>query len=210
MTPQEIFNVALNEYARVENEIDELSALVQKVYPKFSAEVAKRQFDLILQTILLKVAIANGELCNIEKEFIAKITSHTSITELFKKKDGSIMQWEEIVDAGVKGAEFVLDKIATYIDEKTKEFLQYFAPMDVVIEKDYLAVFKDAMFTIAKCFIMIDGKVEQKEVDVAGSLLAEFLSTWDSMVESGREHLAKKEAEKNGGSLKDSFLKKKN
>lgn len=208
MTQQEMFEVALEEYAKIESEIDELSALVQKAHKNFSAEVAKRQFDLILQTMLLKAAIANDEFCYVEKEFISKITSHTSITELFKDNNGNEITWEQLVQIGKQGVDFIMPKLEPYVQEKMEEFIKFFAPMDAVMSKDYLVNIQDSILVICKCFVNIDGEVDDSEAKVLAKELSSFVGAWDKIVKEGEEYLRNKNRADGGNSLKSNFLKK--
>lgn len=91
-----------------------------------------------------------------EKEFISKITSHISITELFKDNDGKEMTWEQLVQECKQGVERIMPKLKPYVTERMAEFLKYFAPMDAFITKDYLVNIQDSIMTICKCFVASD------------------------------------------------------
>ena len=67
------FNKAKTHYENVVSLLNEMGKQVQDIDNKFSLDVSIKQFDLILQTIMLNQVIADGNFGDEEKEFIEEM-----------------------------------------------------------------------------------------------------------------------------------------
>ena len=77
------FNVARDSYARVESILRDMTEKVVSFESDFRHDWAMLQYDLILQSVLLAQAIADGKYLAIENSFIRQITDYGDITLAF-------------------------------------------------------------------------------------------------------------------------------
>ncbi len=188
MGAQDIFNRAIDAYNELQGVIDELSNAVIKVQPKFSAKIAKNQFDLILQSMLLKLALTNGEICNIERQFISKLVLNEDVTELYKDGNGNQLTWDTIGNFSYETTCNFIKSIDEYLVGKIDEFIDFFAMVDAYSDVDYGKIFKDNLIVICVSLQNIDGESIDDETKTGVKVIQEFYSKWDSAVEKVRSN----------------------
>lgn len=96
MGAQEVFDKAIEFYDEAMNYIEELSVKARTIAPDFSTNIAKREFDEVLQACLLHVAAADGFITPVEMQFIDKITERGDILLRIKGTFGIQFSWREI------------------------------------------------------------------------------------------------------------------
>ena len=163
MTPKESFGLACNLYEDAKKTITDLSDYAKKIAPEFSYEIAMRQFDMILQAVLLNVAVQDGQFLGIEGQFIDKITDYADVlVKVNAKLKEENDSWENITwnDIGYLTKEN-MEKfgiiVATVIDEIAEDFTTYFAAIDVVDERDYLEELQGYIIKISMLLSAVDG-----------------------------------------------------
>ncbi len=198
MGAQETFDKAVDAYCELQSVIEELSDEVKKTSPKFSTEVAKNQFDLILQSMLLKLALSSGEICDIERQFISKIVLNEDVTELFKDGKGNQLTWDTIGEFSYDTIVEFINSIDEYMADRTNEFIGYFAKIDAVSEKDYCEIFRKKLIVICVSLQNIDGESLDKETETGVAVIKDFCNRWQAALN--------KVESKSGNSLKSDLL----
>ena len=163
MTPKESFGLACNLYEDAKKTITDLSDYAKKIASEFSYEIAMRQFDMILQAVLLNVAVQDGQFVNVEAQFIDKITDYADVlvrvnTKLKEHDDSwENMTWGDIGSLSAEARDKFALIVASVVDEVAEDFTTYFAAIDVVDERDYLDELQGYIIKISMLLSAVDG-----------------------------------------------------
>ena len=79
LTPQQCFDLACDKYEKAKGIIADLTVKAKELSDTFNGDIAMRQFDFIVQAILLNLAVEDKEFCELEKVFIKEITEYADI-----------------------------------------------------------------------------------------------------------------------------------
>ncbi len=177
MTVQECFKKAKYHYDRCLKFIDKMSENVMLAVPDFKSLIAKNEFDIILQYVLLRTALADGSFKEIEGEFIDSITKNFDILSLFKDLPKGF-NWKWIgANQKIKNIEEVIDQLKPKADEYIDDFIKWFAALDQLDTRfDLLEILCKEIGEICVCFVLCDGTRAVGEIEVAGRTVAEVLS----------------------------------
>ena len=160
LTAQECFDNACVEYEKAKGIIADLTVKTKEIANTFNGEIAMRQFDFILQAILLNLAVEDKEFCELEKIFIKNITEYADIlatvnNDIRKEMPDWIdVNWDDIdkltPENKNKFAAICAGVIARYADE----FTYFFSAVDLIDEeRDYFEELQQCLFHI---IIMLD------------------------------------------------------
>ncbi len=177
MTVQELFEKAKYHYDRCLKFIDKMSENIQKSIPEFNASIAKMEFDIILQYVLLRTALADGAFKEIEGEFIDKITDNFDIITLFKGvPEGFNWKWIG-ANEPLNSVRGVVNELKPRADEYIEDFINWFSALDEADTNfDLLEILTKEIGEICTCFVFCDGRRAEGEIEVAGRTVAEVLS----------------------------------
>ncbi len=187
------FNVARDSYAKVESILRDMTEKVVSFESDFRHDWAMLQYDLILQSVLLAQAIADGKYLAIENSFIRQITDYGDITLAFNQKasDENLgleeLDWDGLAELIISADDERRVKLVTIFTsiawDYSNTLIGFFAPVDAVIERDFLKEIVDATVIILFAFTEIDGdSVEQRHE--AGSDADRELTIAVSMLEN--------------------------
>ncbi len=202
------FNVARQGYAEAEALIREMASSVASFNPAFGHEWAMLQYDLILQSILLAEAIADGKYLAIENSFIKQITDYGDITLAFNQRAQEenlgleVLDWDGLAELIIGADDERRVKLVSIFSsiawDYSNTLIGFFAPVDAVIERDYLKELTDATYMIIFAFAEIDGDSLEQRADEGSdigreiSIAAGMLSTL--LVQRWRQKIAEFEA----------------
>lgn len=160
---QEHFDKAYDNYTEALALIEEVCASDKR--NAHNVEQLRRQFDVIVQYVLLKVAIADGEFSEIEGAFIDNLTDNMKILHLLGL-GGDEYNWQFAgIHLHLWQIETVIDKVEKLAYAPMFDFAKKFAP--VAAHTDCLDKLFGYVKTIAACFILCDGNGTQREVAAA-------------------------------------------
>lgn len=177
MSTQELFDFAQVRYRQARNLISDKIELIRKNYPDFNAKDSYFQFDIIVQYILLRVALADGKFLEIEGEFIDQITDSYDILQLFDRHDanynwsfaGALMTFQQI--------QSLVNRVEKLAKEHILAFSDLLAEMERVDGgKECIQQILQCINDIASAFIMADGNATAKEVEIATNVVQECLT----------------------------------
>lgn len=181
-TAQEMFEDAQQHYLACIQEIDELSALALQEDAEFSAENAKREFDEILQCILLNVAMEDGVFAMEEKDFIAQITGTGDILARVRSELKTEITWESLYLLPARKREMVTVVSEKLVQEPALHFVSRFAVIDGKTEKDYYEILRKNMVAIVANFSAVDGFLDSGETSVACRKIFELMAdNWNRL-----------------------------
>ena len=185
-------------YKKIEETISELSALVCTVYPEFSFEVAMRQFDYLLQLLLLTAGFADNNYKSIENRFVSKISRYSSLVHSYneylklqggEKYDYTWQSLKDMISTLTKNEknEFIR-QLYTICTDSINEFIHFFAPVDSAVKgRSFLKELTSLTEKILCLFTVIDGdgiSAAYSEAENAFDLMQEvFTSKWVSTMQ---------------------------
>ena len=196
-TPEQIVGVAGARYAECKSLIQEMSDVVKSVSPDFSFEIAMRQFDIVLQTILLCASLKDKNFEAQECALMRAVTEYADVLPIINAKfkeenaDWPGMDWGDINLLTEENKENLTMIVGSMVEKYATEFVSYFAVVDkVVTEKDYMVLLDEAITGIIFSVALIDGDDIDSDVvkEEAVSALAMYnvllKNKWKEMVES--------------------------
>ena len=133
---QQNFDASCSLYEEAKGIIKELVNYARSVSPDFSYDVSMRQFDLVLQAVLLRIAVEDGYYLDEERQFIEKITDYADIMTYFKNK-GVNISWESFISLSDSDRKELSLKMVVALDEILTDFITPFAIIDKALPRDY-------------------------------------------------------------------------
>lgn len=176
-SPQEYFDLAQRKYKQAVKIIKDLTFYVKNLRDDFSEAVALREFDWILQCILLREAAVDGEFHRLEKQFIDQLTDNADVLALVHNKIGLDIDWDKL--------EYLEDDllfkttsiIKSIVEEYADDFVEEFAKIDAFVrEEDYISELVELINGIVVCLACVDGKTYPEELAAGEHELNEILA----------------------------------
>lgn len=204
LTPQQCFDRACDEYEKAKGIIAELSAKTKEISESFNGDIAMRQFDFILQAILLNIAVQDRDFCELEKVFIKNITEYADIlvtvNDSIKKEmpDWVDVTWDVINELTPenkdKFAVICMNVISKYADE----FTYFFSAIDLLDEeRDYFEELQGCIFHLIALLDAVDeGGIDTEagadDEALRGLKVMQMLfnNNWEKNTESFKKALA--------------------
>ena len=210
MNQQDLFRSGYSEYKNAIRHIEKLDQILSQTEINYTATDAKRDFDIILQGLMLKVAISDKNASSVEIDYIKSVVDTGDILQFLRDgTHGKVdISWGllSLLDNDT------FDKLINALDEPLKGLMKKFALpyalMEVVVGKDLFDTFKDAILGVMAPLCMIDGDSDSmsERLSVAFALRL-FEVSWNEV-----KDLASQERKKNapttapaGNTLKSRF-----
>lgn len=178
----------------VEELVKEMTQGVSSFESEYKYEFGMLQYDLILQAVLIASAIADGSYLAIENSFIEKIADYGDITLAFNQRasDENLgieeLDWDGLSRFIVNADDELRVKLVSLFGsiawDYSNTLIGFFAPIDAVIERDYLKEIYEATLVIVLALAEIDGddafeggegNSATKEIGVATNMLDTLL-----------------------------------
>lgn len=212
---QRNFDLACNAYEEAKELVRELTSYVKMVSLDFSFEIAMRQFDLILQGILLRTATEDGYFLDEERQFIEKITDYGDIMSHFNNKGISI-SWDNFDDYANEDQKELSLKMIVALTELANDFITPFAMVDAIFPKDYCEILTEKMGLICISLAQCDGDSTESSAFESEGLVAIALinkiirDKWREIeIQCNKSNVqSKSQMSSRSNSLKENFLKK--
>ncbi len=116
-----------------------------------------RQFDYILQAVLLRVAAEDGYFLEEEKRFIKKITDYGDLLAFISQKRKINITWDSLDSLGIKDLKDISLRIfAVELTEIIKNFVTPFAIVDALLPKNYAEELSEKIMTICAALCACD------------------------------------------------------
>ncbi len=162
LTPEQCFDYACAEYSNAKSIISDLSETAMKVSENFSYEIAMKQFDMILQAILINIAVDDKDFCAYELAFIKNITDYADVLAIvnanLKKQNAEWVdiEWAHINHLEPENKDKFAIICAAVVSGIADDFTKYFAPIDVIDDRDFLNELQACIFKISILLASID------------------------------------------------------
>lgn len=178
------FNKAKTHYENVVSLLNEMGKQVQEIDNKFSLDVSIKQFDLILQTIMLNQVIADGIFGDEEKEFIEEIVSSADLLEYYgvcstKENTFQSLSWDGLQSFNKKALKIANDAINEMMEPVEDELTYFLAIIDSKTDKDEFGLFLKEITLILSCLNIIDDEItEDEKVATVSNLMKHFVKRY--------------------------------
>lgn len=192
LSPQILFNEAYKIYKKGLNLIEELSVIARKVEPEFSTDIAKRQFDRILQTLLFRVALSDNRFTDVEAKFIDQITDTSDALNYIREKtELTSVSWDNIFMLSVDVCKGISATLVELLDESLNDFILNFAILDAAIEgRDIHTEFVNIFAEIAFCLSAVDGAASAQEKATIRDCILEMIGQrWMCVLNEAKKNL---------------------
>ena len=186
-TAQKNFNAACAMYEDAKAIVKELSDYAKSVAPDFSFEVSMRQFDLMLQGILLRIAVEDGYYLEEERQFIQKITDYADIMS-FYNNNGVSVSWDMFDGMTDSDRKDLSLKMLVSLDGLIDNFVTPFAIIDKALPKDYCKELTSNVGGICMALAFCDADSKESEAfkaegTVAVALVEKMIvEKWENMM----------------------------
>lgn len=194
-------SIAIKTYNEIKELIYELGSEVKRVLPDFNIDTALSQYDLILQSILISAAAADGNYISLENEFIKTIVDSGDIIDTFNSRMKEIdlsmptLSWndlKETINAFDEPAKATL--LATFsaiAHESSEPFISTLAPFDDCSDNgcSYLSRLVEKTSIIVRVFSKIHDETTSDVDSASESELSIGLALIDSLIKERWERV---------------------
>ena len=163
-TSRDLINIAAKRHAHIEALVSEMVNEVSKVNPAYTFEVAMHELEIVLQAVLLKSAVADGDFEGFEEFFIENTRKYadilTSINSELESFDSewSCISWDDLYDMPSEDIELLARVGVKIAKGYADEFVTELARADKIIkEKNYLKMLNNDVIAIVLAFSGVDG-----------------------------------------------------
>lgn len=173
MDAERIFQKALKKYESAEEIVAELSDVVQTFLPDYTQKKALKDFDYMLQCVLLRQSLADGVMDEKEVAFIRGIVSHGDVLREIKDKlkdsvDSELLSsytWENVYELPTLVQADLIEALEEFTKTYIDELAFFSAVADAATKKNYYKAITLVMCSIIGYFAKIDGKKQSEEIN---------------------------------------------
>ena len=214
MTTQECFDNACNYYTKSLDLIEEMGELANRHLTdrSYDIKIMKKQFDILLQTLLLKVACADNIISSVETKFIDKITDYVDILIQLELSftNGRPITWNNLQTLNPQNYEGLCRTADEWAEEYVRDLISVLIFADRHSEFDYLHAFTKSISFIVRCLCEADGEYTSSERESISEIICDkYYTAWYSILNRYNNEHNDKSSESNN-SLKSQYHLKKN
>lgn len=146
---------------------------------RYDTRVTLYQFDVILQAILLKMALTDGNFHRLERRLILKITDYGDLTAYLRKDgDGRFdLTWEGIASLSAETQRALTDELPQILDRTCNSFVRPLALADGAVDSiDFLEQLERELREIAHSLSNVDGVSRAVEQEAYSDMLEHLLT----------------------------------
>lgn len=158
---------------------------------RYDTRVTLYQFDVILQAILLRMALIDGDFHRLERRFIDKITHYGDLLVYLRKEtDGALdLSWDKIDDLSPDTREQLMQRLPEILDRTCNSFVLPLALVDGAVDSiDFLERLERELQEIALSLSNVDGQSREAEQQAYADMLEHLLTDrWKRIKAEARE-----------------------
>lgn len=146
---------------------------------RYDTRVTLYQFDVILQAILLRMALIDGDFHRLERRLIDKITRYGDLLVYLRKEtDGELdLAWDKIDDLSPEQREALMDRLPEILDRTCNSFVLPLALVDGAVDSiDFLERLERELQEIALSLSDVDGQSRPAEQQAYADMLEHLLT----------------------------------
>lgn len=146
---------------------------------RYDTRVTLYQFDVILQAILLRMALIDGDFHRLERRLIDKITRYGDLLVYLRKEtDGELdLAWDKIDDLSPEQREALMDRLPEILDRTCNSFVLPLALVDGAVDSiDFLERLERELQEIALSLSDVDDQSRPAEQQAYADMLEHLLT----------------------------------
>lgn len=146
---------------------------------RYDTRVTLYQFDVILQAILLRMALIDGNFHRLERRLIDKITHYGDLLVYLRKEtDGGLdLAWDKIGELSPEQREGLMARLPEILDRTCNSFVLPLALVDGAVDSiDFLERLERELQEIALSLSDVDGQSRPAERQAYGDMLEHLLT----------------------------------
>lgn len=176
MTSQELFDKAKVAYKKAECIVNKLSQIAYNTNNKFNVNIPMKQYDLIVQALVLYIASADGKMQLVEVSFAKQIARYDDILEYVRKKRGLSLDWESVSFLDENSAKQLAEICGKLALDLGETFVSIFGTIDAMVDdEDFISELTDATMEILGCAMLIDGNIDLRETLITTTAINRIL-----------------------------------
>ncbi len=186
-TAQEKFDVAREHYQKAMQHIETITTICEKA-AKGTDLFLKNQFDVILQTALLKLATQDGHFSHTERQFIEQIVDNGDVLDFVNQKYGTELTWDGIEVSSVEEIDEFWDKLLDVIQNLMNEFFRRVFLVNEAISPEFWKGVINAVTSICEIFAVLDDDAMVEEDVIQKWVYAFFMLPLDTLKDKMEQH----------------------
>lgn len=155
----------------------------------YDVRITLAQFDIILQAILLRQAIADGNFDRLEQQFIEKITDYGDLLNYIKQdSNGQLdLTWQQLTALNPQTVRQLADMLPKILSKVCDDFVGPLAIVDKAItDIDFFDKLTDHIAGICAMLGIVDNDDDRREGEAAASAIVKLLYDRWTAVTQGR------------------------
>lgn len=165
MTKEEIFEEANICYNNTKLIINSLNIIAKELDESFDADNSFVKFDMILQALLFCQAIADGDFCKEEKEFIEMLAANNDLFANIESDELKDLTWDKIFNMTIDEQKELSEKINDALNAAANDFVLPLAILDAGTTQDSLLDLSTGLANLALLLGSVDGVLSAEEVN---------------------------------------------
>ena len=159
MTQQELFRYGYGEYKKAILHIEAMDKFISQSKIGYTAADAKRDFDIVIQGMMLRVAIADNNASDVEIDYIKSIVDTGDILRFVREgTNGKLdIPWNMLTLLGKETYNKLLAALEDPLVGVMKRFVLPYALMEIILKQNIFDKFKEAILGIITPLCMVDG-----------------------------------------------------
>lgn len=155
----------------------------------YDVRITLAQFDIILQAILLRQAIADGNFDRLEQQFIEKITDYGDLLNYIKQdSNGQLdLTWQQLAALNPQTVRQLADMLPKILGKVCDDFVGPLAIVDKAItDIDFFDKLTNHIAVICAMLGIVDNDDDRREGEAAASSIVKLLYDRWAAVTQGR------------------------
>lgn len=125
---------------------------------KYKNSTILKDFDIVLQCVLLYISFNNKTVDSYEMKFIDKITLESDILKILSEKLGRTISWNDLTKlSGSTKLQDFLDSMLHIFSKEINDFISFIGKSDGLTIKEYDKILYDDIKKICNYLAILDG-----------------------------------------------------
>ena len=154
-TAQEKFDAAREHYSKAMKNIETITSIYKKVAKEENLYL-RNQFDVILQTVLLRLSIEDSHFSHLERIFIEQVVDNGDILEFVNQKFNIELTWDGIEASTAEQISEFLDKVLSATADLMHEFFMPVFAVNEAISAEFWDNVVSEVTSICEIFTVLD------------------------------------------------------
>lgn len=164
MTKETILKRAHNYYDNCELIIKELCEYTVDFEEPLDVDAAITELDIMMLAILYAQAIADGDFCEAEKEFIMSFPNADNFFLFFHTPEFGELTWQKAFELSKEDQAKLSETLNELLNNTANDFIFKFALLDSLVTKCYISELTLNLGQIALLMSMVDGETTADEL----------------------------------------------